>query len=209
MQRVRIKYSKGRTQTTVCVNGCSPSTIIFIGHLDLIRVWERALRRTDLPVAYSEGYNPRQKMSFGPPLSLGIASVCELFDLYMERWTNPDLVKDELNKVLPEGVEIMEAKNIFSGLASLTAAIKTAVYAADVKEDISSIIEKIKDSKEILVSRKEKQINIRPMIEDISYKDGKVNISVQCSGLGTLRGEEIKGLFPGTDLINLTRIVLL
>ncbi len=195
MQRIRIKYSKTGDN-------------IFIGHLDLIRVWERALRRTDLPVAYSEGYNPRQKMSFGPPLSLGIASVCELFDLFTERWTNPDLAKEELNKVLPPGIEIIEAKNTFSGLASLTAAIKTAVYTAECGTDVSPLIERIKGSKEIQVKRKEKLINIRPMIEDITFKDGKINIAVQCSGLGTLRGDEIRGLFPDVKLIDLTRIAL-
>ena len=106
MQRVRIKYKK---------------ELPYIGHLDVVRLWERAIRRTNLPAAYSEGFNPRQKLSFGPPLPLGFSSECEYLDIYLERWTNPLVVKERLNDILPPGIEITEAVNVFLAKASLTA----------------------------------------------------------------------------------------
>ena len=118
MQRIRITYSKGKA-----TNGnylANAEMIKFIGHLDMVRLWERALRRTDLPVAYSAGFNPRQKLSFGPPLPLGIVSECEMIDIFFEKWITPENVKEELNKTLPPGIEIIEAKNIFSEMDSVT-----------------------------------------------------------------------------------------
>ena len=180
MQRIRIKYKKD---------------LPFIGHLDMVRLWERALRRTDLACAYSEGFNPRQKMSFGPPLPLGFTSECEFLDIYFERWMNPEAVKDALNKTLPRGIEIIEAKNVFSARASLTAEIKTAVYSTVTSQDLSGKIYEILDSKEIIVKRKEKDINIRPMIKDLRQTGNNIFIAVQCDNFGTLKGSEIRGLF--------------
>lgn len=188
MQRIRIKYTKG-------IKGSK--LIRFIGHLDMVRLWERAIRRADIPVAYSEGFNPRQKLSFGPPLSLGIVSECELLDIYLENWISPEIIKDELNKSLPEGIEIIEARNIFSGMASLTAVIKEAEYAAEVSVDAKEEIGQILSSKEILVKRKDKMVNIRPMIKDLFQKGDQVIIRVQCDNLGTVKGQEITNLFKG------------
>ncbi|MCX5750630.1 MAG: TIGR03936 family radical SAM-associated protein, partial [Candidatus Saganbacteria bacterium] len=65
MQRLRIKYTK-------------EDPVRFIGHLDFIKIFEKAMRRTDLPVAYSQGFNPRMQISWGLPLALGITSDGEI-----------------------------------------------------------------------------------------------------------------------------------
>ncbi|MCX5749470.1 MAG: TIGR03936 family radical SAM-associated protein [Candidatus Saganbacteria bacterium] len=195
MQRIRIKYKKG-------------DELKFIGHLDLVRLWERALRRTDLPLAYSEGFNPRQKMSFGPPLSLGITSECEFIDIYFERWNSPETVKEELNRTLPKGVEITEARNIFSGTTALTAQITTAKYQATSPDDIQKRIDEITASREIIVKRKDKDVNIRPMIKTLSFVDGKLDITVQCSNTGSVKASEIFGLFPDAKIEGMKRTAL-
>lgn len=195
MQRIRLTYSKGQEQK-------------YIGHLDMVRLWERALRRTDLPVAYSEGFNPRQQLGFGPPLSLGITSDHELIDIYFVIWVNPEAVKEELNKALPKGIKIFEAKNIFLNLASITAAIKTAEYEAEFDGDVKSKIDEILGSKEIFVKRKEKQVNIRPMIKEILAENGKLTIKVQCDNFGTMKAGEIQNLFEG-KIRNIKRTALL
>ena len=175
----------------------------------MVRLWERALRRTDIPCAYSEGFNPRQKLSFGPPLSLGISSECELLDIFLEKWTSPDSVKNELNKVLPKGIEIIEATNIFSGMAALTASLRFAEYTAMIDTDISDRIKEILNSNEIVFQRKEKQINVRPLIKDISINGNKLVLVVQCDGKGTLRGDEISKLFSGAALKSVKRTSLI
>jgi len=193
LQRIRIKYKK---------------ELKFIGHLDMVRLWERTLRRTDLPAAYSEGFNPRQKLSFGPPLPLGFTSECELLDIYLEKWMNPEQVKERLAGVLPPGIEIIEAGNIFLARASLTAEIRTAVYSTAVSQDMRSRISEILDSKEIVVKRKEKDVNIRPMIKELAQNGNILSIAVQCDNFGTLKASEMIGLFKDENIYTFRRVFI-
>ena len=195
MQRLRITYKK---------------YLPFIGHLDIVRLWERALRRTDIDCAYSEGFNPRQKLSFGPPLPLGFLSDCELIDIFCENWQNTNYIKETLNKTLPKGIEITEIRNVFPGLAALTSAIKYAEYmiefskqnVADIEEMVSNILRK----NDIFSNRKNKIVNLRKMIKDIKLDKGKIIITVQCNIEGTLKGYEIKGLFKDIPISSIKRI---
>ncbi len=193
MQRIRIKYKK---------------ELKFIGHLDMVRLWERALRRTDLPAAYSEGFNPRQKLSFGPPLPLGFTSDCEYLDMYLERWTNPIAVKERLNDVLPPGIEITEAVNVFLAKASLTAEIRTAAYTTRSLGDLSGRIKEILGSKEIVVKRKDKDLNIRPMIREVAQNGDTLAVAVQCDNFGSLKAQELIGLFGSSADPSFKRIAL-
>lgn len=96
MQKIRIKFSKG-------------PEVKFISHLDVMRTFERAIRRAGIPVAFSEGFNPHMKISWGPPLSLGIESTCEMADMYIEGWTKPNKLIEALNASLPAGIKVLEA----------------------------------------------------------------------------------------------------
>lgn len=97
--KIKIKYTKGEE-------------IKFISHLDHMRVLERAIRRADLPIAFSHGFNPRMQMSFKTKaLKVGETSdACEA-ELTFEGWVKPEDVKERLNKVLPAGFRILEAQN--------------------------------------------------------------------------------------------------
>lgn len=95
--KIKIKYAKGEE-------------IKFISHLDHIRVLERALRRADLPIAYSQGFNPRPSISYKTrALKVGETSDnCEAV-LTFEGWIKPDLIKAGLNAQLPKGFAILDA----------------------------------------------------------------------------------------------------
>ncbi|MCQ2483952.1 MAG: TIGR03936 family radical SAM-associated protein [Clostridia bacterium] len=94
MRSVRINYSKsGRA--------------IYISHLDLNRMMSRAVRRAQLPMWYTEGFNPHPYIAFALPLSLGQSSDCEYMDIRIEGDMTDDEVKDRLAAVLPEGFEII------------------------------------------------------------------------------------------------------
>jgi radical SAM-linked protein len=193
LQRIRVKYKKD---------------LPFIGHLDMVRLWERALRRTELPAAYSEGFNPRQKLSFGPPLPLGFTSDCEYLDIYLDRWTNPLVVKDLLNKVLPPGIQIKETANVFLAKASLTAEIRTAAYTTKAAGDLSGRIKEILGSKEIVVKRKDKELNIRPMIREIAQNGDVLALAIQCDNLGSMKAQELRDLFGNAADPSFKRIAL-
>jgi radical SAM-linked protein len=96
MQRIQIKYTKGET-------------VKFISHRDLMRVFQRAIRRADLPAAYSQGFNPHMKISWGQALKVGATSKGEEAIIQIEGWIRPPELKTRLNQHLPPGIEILEA----------------------------------------------------------------------------------------------------
>lgn len=194
MQRIRLRYRKGQE-------------LRFIGHLDIVRLWERALRRTDTPIAYTEGFNPRQKISFGPPLSLGITSDFELLDLYLIKWVSPNSLMNELNNTLPDGIRIVKSEEVLLYLPSLCASIKEAVYSFE--NDNHFQLEKIINSKNIFLERKGKETDVRPYIYNIFLENSQtIMITVKCDNFGTLKANEILGLFNCTQLNSLKRILL-
>ena len=88
MVNLRVKFIRGEE-------------IKFISHLDLMRVFERALRRSEIPVAYSKGFNPHPQMVFGLPLSVGVTSQCEYADFKIEDNIEPNEFIQRLNDNLP------------------------------------------------------------------------------------------------------------
>lgn len=77
---------------------------IYISHLDLMRTMQRAFRRAELPIRYSEGFNPHAMMSFLLPLSVGTESVCELLDFRLTEELSPEEIPARLAPCLPEGL---------------------------------------------------------------------------------------------------------
>jgi radical SAM family uncharacterized protein/radical SAM-linked protein len=112
--RFRLRFAKGQEMR-------------FTSHLDLLRAWERALRRSELPLAFTQGRRPHLKMSFGPPLPLGHRSRAEYFDLEFSRPPGVDLA-ERLNAVLPPGLEVLEYRPILFKSPSLMSQLEGASY---------------------------------------------------------------------------------
>jgi radical SAM family uncharacterized protein/radical SAM-linked protein len=112
--RFRIVFEKG-------------AALRFTSHLDLMRSWERALRRSELPLAFTQGHHPHLKMSFGPPLPLGYRSRAEVFDLEFSRPPAVDLAQ-RLNAVLPEGLRVLTFRPILFKTPSLMSQLEGASY---------------------------------------------------------------------------------
>jgi len=127
-QLVRIKYFKD-------------GPITYISHLNLVQVFTRALRRADIPVVISSGFNPRFRISFGPPLPLGISSTSEYLDIRLKEEVKVEELTERLNLVLPQGLKILRAKTIPSSADSLVKVIDRASYVITLK-----IKEKLLDS---------------------------------------------------------------
>ncbi|PKM72420.1 MAG: radical SAM protein [Firmicutes bacterium HGW-Firmicutes-16] len=95
MDNLRLKFSKtGRA--------------IYISHLDLLRTMQRAFLRADMPLKYSEGFNPHAQLAFALPLSVGASSLCELLDFKLNGFMELSEIAYRLNKALPEGIEALE-----------------------------------------------------------------------------------------------------
>lgn len=96
MNSVRVRFTRGEG-------------VKFISHLDLMKVFERAIRRSGLPIAYSQGFNPHPQMVFGLPLAVGMTSEGEYADFDLEEETDSQIFMDRLNASLPEAIRVTAA----------------------------------------------------------------------------------------------------
>ena len=99
MQRLRLRFSRG-------------DEVKYISHLDLMRLFQRALRRADLPVAITQGFSPHPKISVKRALKLGAESPGEELTVHLSKAVEPALFAESLNKNLPEGVRITKSEKI-------------------------------------------------------------------------------------------------
>ncbi|MCH7922475.1 MAG: TIGR03960 family B12-binding radical SAM protein [Nitrospinae bacterium] len=99
VQRLRVRFAK-------------EGLLRYLSHLELARAIKRAVRRAELPVAYSQGFNPKPKISFGPALPVGVASQWEVFDLELIKLVKPSHVLERLRAVLPEGLRVIEVAGV-------------------------------------------------------------------------------------------------
>jgi radical SAM-linked protein len=114
-QRWRLVFSRGEEAR-------------FLSHLDAVRLWERAFRRGDIPVATSEGFSPRPRLIFAAPLPLGMLAEHELADLYLsERLTAPDL-RDRLAAGMPSGYLVSDLHDIWVGAPAIAPQLAAADY---------------------------------------------------------------------------------
>ncbi|MEW6620308.1 MAG: TIGR03960 family B12-binding radical SAM protein [bacterium] len=157
--RVRIKFTK-------------KGDVQYISHLDLMRVLMRAMRRANIPVAMTQGYNPHPKLSLSHALAVGISSQAEYADLDLYRPIKLDELILQLNQTLPEGIKILQAGFVATNCQSLTSLINRLVYKIQLKECISkSKIEEFLAKEEILSFREGKELNIRQFIDQITANE--------------------------------------
>ena len=193
----------------------------FLSHLDLIKTMERALRRGELPVAHSEGFNPRPKLSFGPALAVGIASIDEYFDVQLLSDLEPRWIMDALNRSLPDGLKILAVKKIHHHVKPLNAIINRASYVILLKispmdrEALVNYLKNLINLNELNVLRsskgEQKLVNIRPWLHNlnIGIQDQdtlEINLSGEIGSGGNLRPEDIvNSITLPVELISITR----
>lgn len=92
---------------------CKKGILRNISHLDIVRLFQRAVRRAGLPVGLSQGYTPHYKISFGKALKLGMESEREEVAFAMNEWMAPEEFEKKINEKLPEGIKVLECKKRF------------------------------------------------------------------------------------------------
>jgi len=158
--RLRIRYSK-------------KGKVRFISHRDVARIWERALRRVGVSVAYSQGFSPRPKLSFGLALSTGHESEAEFLDLELSDedgdWTavrGEDLAA-RLTAALPVGLDVVAVAPVEKG-DSLQQAVTSCTWAIEVddvdREYMDAWVAGVLSREEIVVERERKG---KPVVEDL------------------------------------------
>ncbi|MDR7870269.1 MAG: TIGR03936 family radical SAM-associated protein [Tissierellaceae bacterium] len=163
----------------------------YIGHLDLLRLFQRTFKRADIPVKYSEGFNPHPRFSIANPLSVGVQGEEEYMDIELTEKIDPQDFKDRMNYILPQDIQILDS-TYPEDTKSIAGSLSWANYEIifDINKDIN--IEGINDiinswlkEEEIIISRLRKkgkrkimkEENIRPLIDKIEIV-GKIEYEV-------------------------------
>ncbi|PWJ79271.1 UNVERIFIED_CONTAM: radical SAM-linked protein [Murimonas intestini] len=150
----------------------------FIGHLDIMRYFQKAIRRADIDIVYSEGFSPHMIMSFAAPLGVGLTSNGEYMDIEVKGSLSSREAIARLNAVMADGIEILSWRQVPEGKAgkamSLVAAadytvtVPRGIFPENMEKDASEMLESFMGQKEITIIKKskksEKEADIKPMI---------------------------------------------
>ncbi len=202
--KVRIKFKKY-------------GVMKFIGHLDIMRYFQKAMRRADIPIAFSGGYSPHMIMSFANPLGVGLTSDGEYFDIELTEMIDSDLAVKRLNDVMVEGMEVISFVEISedkkkTGMAIVAAAdyissVKKGEFPIDWKNKAKDFI--MQD--EILITKKtkksEKEVNIKPMIYKFEVRDNSIYTLLATGSVENLKPGLVMEAFTrylGEDFSSLT-----
>ncbi len=109
----------------------------FITHLDLMRLWERALRRAKVEVAYSEGFTPHAQLSLAAPLAVGVTSAGELIDVFLATRLTPLEFLREVGRQLPAGIELLDVQEVGLRGPSLQSELRAAEYEASLPASLA------------------------------------------------------------------------
>lgn len=158
---------------------------VYISHLDLMRLFQRAFKRAGLPLTHTHGFNPRPSVSIALPMSVGVESKCELLDFDLEGEKVPcEEILRRLNEVLVDGVrglQVYEDGGKIKNLSYLDCLV-TMEYDRPIPEDAARQIEELFHREEVLVEKKSKngitEQNITPMIRRLTAEKGEGQLVV-------------------------------
>ncbi len=158
---------------TIRLNFNKVGLSVYFSQLDLQRVMARALRKSGLPVWFSQGFNPHIYMTFTLPLSLGHESVCESVDFRLTEEMAFEDVKNALENTLPSGIEVVSVTNVNYDARTIAFAKYSLTIFGDAKE-IKTAIDTYNNSSEVLMEKKSKKkintVNIKEFIKDIKIE---------------------------------------
>ncbi len=166
--RIRLTFSKA-------------GAMRYVGHLDLHRSWERAFRRSGLPLAYSQGFHPQPRLNLACALPLGFTSQCELLDAWLEQDFPLELIQQCLSAALPPGLDIHQVETIDLQSPALQTQVIAAVYLITLLDQVSepeNLVKTILNSEHLPRQRRNKSYDLRPLIEHLSIVPAKDGVNI-------------------------------
>lgn len=191
-KKIRIKFRKY-------------GPIRFIGHLDVMRFFQKAIRRAGIDVAYTGGFSPHQIMTFAAPLGVGLESNGEYMDIEVCSFTSCQDILERLNGACVPGIEIVSVKVLPDSAGNAMASVAAAAYTAGFREgrepqtDIAKALpvflakDKIPYTKE--TKKGSRELDLKPGIYKLTYSDGSFFMLVDASSAGNIKpGQVIEAL---------------
>jgi radical SAM-linked protein len=207
--RVRITFAK-------------QGALRYTGHLDLHKLMERAARRAELPLSYSQGFHPQPKISLAAALPLGFASRDEVMDIRLNEDLEPQDISTRLKNSLPTGIQILHVERVEDSLPPLQTQLLSATYEAHLTEpadgaDLTRKVEGLMMSESLPRERRGKAYDLRPLVEMLSVvteSDGKIWLRMTLAARegATGRPEEVLialGIEPETVRVERTKLIFI
>lgn len=181
----------------------------YVGHLDMMRYFQKAISRANLPIAYSEGFNPHQIMSFGNPLGLGMTSSAEYMDIeLLEEIPSLEGINRLNNEMVP-GIKILSFRYLPDKAKNAMSATWASAYKIELNDKIKEAIENVSDisqsidefmsQKECIITKKTKKstrkLDILPLIYEFDYRDDYFYIKCSSSSGDNIKPEVIMNEF--------------
>lgn len=191
--KVRIKFSK-------------QGVMKFIGHLDVMRFFQKAIRRANIPIAFTEGFSPHMIMSFASALGLGLTSNGEYMDIEVLESIPSKEAVGRLNQVMVEGMEVLSYRQIPDGKANNgMALVDAADYTVTFRDGyapkpgwetrLQEFYRQPSISIQKITKKGERQLDIRPYIHSLDAADGKVRMRVCAGSRDNLKPELVMEAF--------------
>jgi radical SAM-linked protein len=192
MFRLRVRFSRGEE-------------LKFISHLDIIRLWLRAMRRAGIPLEYTEGFSPHARISLAVPLSVGVTADNELMDISITKVISPHWFVDTMNRQLPDGLKVLEAAPIGPNVPSLQSQVRYTQYQVEIQtekneEEIKTVIDCLLVLESIPWHHERdtgrKSYDLRNLIDDIWVVQmkpaaGVLGMILRCDESGSGRPEQV------------------
>ena len=212
MQRLRIRFCRGQE-------------VKFISHLDIMRLWQRALHRAEVALAYSEGFSPHPRISLAAPLPVGVTSEAELMDIVGTKWVSPHWFTAAASQQLPPGIEILQVYQIALTMPSLQSQVRYAEYRVEVETekgqmDIESAVTSLLSIKHLPWQHQRdtgrRSYDLRALIDDLWLIDwhhpyATIGMRLRCDNTGSGRPEQVAaalGFAHHPQLIHRTKLIL-
>lgn len=191
--KVRIKFAK-------------EGVMKFIGHLDIMRYFQKAMRRGNIDIAFTEGFSPHMIMSFAAPLGVGLTSTGEYLDIEVNTEISSKDAIEQLNACMVEGMSILSFRRIpeekASKAMSLVAAADYLVNfreERDADQDYKSRLQEFYNRESITIVKKtkksEKEVDIKPMIYALEQRDDGIFMQLATGSVNNLKPELVMDAF--------------
>lgn len=186
--KIRIKFKK-------------TGNLKFIGHLDVVRYFQKAFRRAEVGIAYSKGYSPHQLLSFAAPLGIGLTSEGEYLDGEFEWVYSSKEMIEKLNSTMVDDLSILEWKLLPEDAENAMASVAAADYMVTLKEEyyqkeqILPYVATLCEKEEVLITKKtkksEKEVDIRPMIYELRVENDVIFMKLATGSVANLKPETV------------------
>lgn len=206
--KIRIKFSK-----TGCVK--------FLGHLDVMHYFQKAMRRAKVDIKYSEGFSPHQIMSFASPLSLGHTTCGDYLDIEVDSVDSSMEMLKRLNNTMAEGFEVLSFRKLPDDSKTAMSLVAACDYEVSFREGYApdNLDEFLKEFTEFIsqdeinvvkqTKKSEKLINIKPLIYDIRINDNTIFLKLASGSIDNLKPELVIKAFYDFKHMELAPFTLL